>query len=195
MSDPWDPPLDLSGGYFVAEYRFGNQVHRQRMHVAPYNATTFNYTVPYTTEISVQDTIVNWFTQWQAFYTSSWTMNLLSLWHAASGVFSPITPPAVSGVSGTNTNPESSSPAGEAIWIARTPGGNKFKLILIAPAQWDPAAPVVVTPASSGPPGALATYLTGGDTGIVARDNTHPDPYFYVSYPINDRLYRHYHLN
>jgi len=196
MADPWDPPADLSGGYFIVEYTNGaGLTHRQRLHVIEFNLATLVYTAPPGSELNVGDTLVAWGNIWKLHYTDAWTLNLISVWHNnGDGTFTNCVPPSFTPVVGTNTNPEAASPAGETIIIARTVGGDKFKIVFISPAEWEPVAKAYITSASSGAPGALMTYLTGSDTAIVAHDNTQPINYASISSPINDRLWRAYHL-
>ena len=195
MANPWDPPEDLSGGFFHLTVSNGTNTHKMRLHVDAFDASTFNYIAGHGSETSVDQTIGNFRDLMTNWWTSAWEITPLDLWQMQSGVPVPIIPPSVSGAAGVNTGAESTSPAGMNVWVARTTGGHHFKLNQIAPATWDPAPPIIATSGTSGAIGTLITYLVGPNTGIVAHDGTQPVDYFRVSYPINDRLFRAYHLN
>ena len=119
MADPWDPPLDLSGGYFVAEYSNGVYTHRKRLHVLPFNPSTLLYISAPGSEAGVGATATAFFNEWKVFYTSAWTISLLSVWqNVGGGVFAPCIPPVVAPVAGTNGGLESVSPAGTKRWFS-----------------------------------------------------------------------------
>lgn len=196
MSDPWDPPADHSGGYFIAQYTNGVYTHRSRVHVDVFNVLTLNYSVAHGSESSVGQTIANFFNQWKVFYTNAWTISLLSLWAMESGIPVEIAiPPTVTPVVGTNGGAEAASPAGEQIWNLKTTNGGRARIIQVANALWSPAAPAIYTSASAGAPGAFMTYLSGVNCAIVGHDGGSLLNMAKVTTPINRRLRRHYRLD
>jgi hypothetical protein len=196
MANPWDPPADLSGGFFINEYTKANMLHRQQVHVLAFNASTLDYTSPPGLETNVEDTITAWNAAWADFYDDGWTMVNQSIWQVVSNVATLL--PIVSShtATGTITGGSIVAPAllsGSNIFNWRTGSGRKGKFVFIAPNGWDVAEPFIATHTSGGPVGGLMTYLISTDSAIRFRDGSKPIDYATVTSPINMRLRRHYH--
>lgn len=197
-TDPWDPPLDGSGGYFILEYANGIYVHRQRLHIGEFDPSNFLYSAPRGSETHVADTLAAWANIWKLFYTSSWTLSFLSLTHhdVFADTFAPVVPPpAFTPTAGTASGAESTSPAGETTLNLHTTGGNRMKVVLIANQGWDAQNPTIDTSATSGRVGTLMAYLSGANSMIAGHDGRQPVNYSHTTYAMNRRLRRHYHLD
>lgn len=196
MADPWDPPVDASGGYFLTQYSNGTYSHRQRLHIGAFNVLGLAYTAPIGAETHVGDTINAWFDILKLFYTNAWTISLLSLWRVvepAPPVF--VIPPVITPRVGTNAGAEAVDPAGMFVFNMRTQNGNKMRIQMVAPALWANQPPEVDTPATAGNVGTMLTYLGGANCMIEAHDGSRPITYCHTTFPYNRKLRRHYHLD
>lgn len=196
MPDPWDPPLDTSGGFFIAQYTNGVRTHKQRLHVDHFTPATQQYTAPSATETFVSDTIAAWWQVWKLHYTVAWTISNLELWAIIGGV--PVLqapPPLPTPVVGTAAGPEAETPAQEQIVNMKTGGGHAARIILISAANLIATAPFTVNNASGAPWGATMTYLSGINTKLVGHDGQHFVDFAKITVIENRRLRRRYGLN
>lgn len=197
MPNPWDPPDDPTGGYVLLEYSNGVYFHRQRFHINHFDASSFDYVSPGSREANVGTTLTNYATQWQNFYTDAWTLRLVDVVQQVSdGVFTPVTPPPpFTPVVGASTDAVAASPAGMTIFNGVTTNGGRMRPTLIANTLWDANAPEIATSATSGRVGDMIAYLSGSDTQIVGHDGGLLVDYCRLTFPLNRRLRRHYHLD
>jgi hypothetical protein len=211
-------PADLSGGFMTINYNAtSTDVHRMRVHLAPFSLSQFVTGSPETitsvddgkhnfaynpvlpgvgSENGVNDTFQAFCNLLRPFYPTLTSFSLLNLYQMQSGqpveIFPTPAPTPIAGSSGAAA-PVGQPRAGEIIYNFRTVGGHKARLILIGPASdWSDATPYTVTPTSGGDAAqqALIAYLSGGATGIVGHDGSKLNASAHVTQVVNRRLRR-----
>lgn len=196
MADPWAPPVDASGGYFILGYLNGAFLHMGRFHVAAFDKFSLTYSVAHGAETDVSDTIDAVIGLMKAFYTSAWEVGFHALWNNTGGVLAPVPiPPVITPHAGTNGGSEAERADLEQTFTIPTSGGRKAKIITIAAAGLTESTPAVYNSSSGGVIGALMAYLVGGSTGVVAHDGTALLDYAHATISQNRRLTRRYHFN
>lgn len=197
------PPPDLSGGFMTLIYSNGQDSHRIRIHVLPFNATPVggtndrNYSpVPLGTEHSLQATFTGFSSVWSNFFDNTWTIQVLNLYQMQSGVPVELFPPpvfsAVTGVGASAT--VGIERALEVIFSGKTSGGKAMRIILIGAGGYSAAVPSSVTGNAAGTPEQkMVAYLTSVNTAIVGHDgNIFASNPARRLVPVNRRLRRHY---
>lgn len=211
-------PADASGGFMTIQANNGTDTHRLRVHLLPFSLTSFvvsgtpetygdddghhNYAyVPNTpagAEMGVSDTFAALCAKLAPIYATTWTFELLNLYQNNSNVLTEVFPtPVVTPVPGSEAG--SSTPTGiaravEAILNMKSTGGGRARVVITA---WDQNAAATVPAnmsSTSGPTAwaALISYLSGANTGVVARDGHKLANAAHVTYVINRRLRRKY---
>lgn len=195
MSDPWDPPADLSGGFIVFEMTNGIYQHRQRIHVAPFDASSLDYASAHGSTTNISDDLSLWATQWERFYNSAWTLTVLSLWQIVSGVRTQVLPPPTLSQPGTASSVAPTSVAGEWIFNFKSIGGHRGRIAMITADGWTLGGPQTFVGGSGNKFEDVVAALSGTDTGFVCHDGTKFTNYARVTSVENRRLRRHFHLD
>lgn len=193
------PPADTSGGYFIATYTNGTDVHHTRQHVRAFDSSG-NYSSPGAgTPTSVMADFTGFATKFMAHYNNAWTMTLTSIFqNNGDGTFTELfgwTSPAV--VTGTNAGatPADQTRAGEGILNFRDGHGGRARCILIGSPVFNLSTPP--QPVSGAGAGnitqQLVDYLTNPvKTNIVSHAGHQSQSPARLTNCVNRRLRRHY---
>lgn len=73
-------PSDKSGGYILFEFTNGSQLHKHKVHVDPFDASTGLYTSPGGAELSPHDTAAAYLQAIKALYNTSWSLFAQEVW-------------------------------------------------------------------------------------------------------------------
>jgi len=184
------------------EYTAGTDVHRLRLHVAPFNypaATQFNYnpTVGGGTEVDVMDTFSNFGGVWAPLYKTTDSIALLSVFQIVAGVpverFGWAQPSPVSG-SSTGTVAADQRRAAFISYNFKSALGGRAKVVFLGPIQsaGDAIEARIPIDALSGDLDAIATYLESADCGAVCHDGNKFADAGRVTFGFNKKLRRNY---
>lgn len=193
------PPVDSSGGYFIATYTNGTDTHRTRQHVRAFDGSA-NYVAPGAgTPTSVLTDFTGFAGKFMALFNSAWSMTLTSIFtNNGDGTFTELfgwtQPAAVAGTFASAT-PNDQTRASELIFNFRDGHGGRGRCILIG-SGGNPAlaVPQIVGGASGGNVSQqLIDYLTNPvKTNIVSHAGHQYQSPARVTEVINKRLRRHY---
>jgi len=197
MADPWDPPDDPTGGYFLLKYENGPQSHKSRWHINAFDAVALTYISPGSREAAIGTTLTNLVAQLVKFWDDGWLISFEGLFQQTSDrVFTPVYPPPIfTPQSGTATDAAALTMAAQTTFNSHTTNGGKMRPTMLANNGWAAADPVICTSATSGRIGEFIAYLVGSDTQIVGHDGGIMIDYVRVTQDENERLRRHYHLD
>jgi len=170
------PRPDGSGGFMVIQYNNTSYAHRLRVHLQPFNTSSWGYVgTGGTLEANPNATFAALVNLLKPYYTSDWAFRMLSLWQNTAGVIAEVfgwTPPTVITGSAVSSN-AAMMPDTEYMFNLKTSRGGRGRITLLGANEVSAAQPAVTVSGSSGGSAsdqAIVAYITGASTQIVGHD-------------------------